>query len=215
MLIFLGYWIFLRWSLFRPRILGHFVCGIKLILFFYSNHHHVLKRQCHEIFDVSFFYSWTSFPQAPEYPIRMVSSFFENSLRYSQGKWKNSAIRKVLIVLFGPFCSRVNILIHFCFQVHFKQSDIVPIICHWCWLPVANIPQVLLIPVSLTPVANLPLVSTPPAVPVAKYRWCNLTCEYPENFQKYWMNLMLFSGAWGKLIQWKKPESKNLVTLSL
>ncbi len=42
-----------------------------------------LKGQCHEIFDFCFF-SWISFPQAPEYTNRAVSNFFENSRRYSQ-----------------------------------------------------------------------------------------------------------------------------------
>jgi hypothetical protein len=44
-----------------------------------------LKGQCHEIFDFWFF-SRISFPQAPEYTIRAVSNFFENSRRYSQLK---------------------------------------------------------------------------------------------------------------------------------
>ncbi len=41
-----------------------------------------LKGQCHEIFDFWFF-SWISFPQAPEYTIRVVTNVFENSRRYS------------------------------------------------------------------------------------------------------------------------------------
>ncbi len=44
-----------------------------------------LKGQCHEIF-CFWFFSWISFPPAPEYPIRTVSNFFENSRRYSQVK---------------------------------------------------------------------------------------------------------------------------------
>ncbi len=44
-----------------------------------------LKGQCHEIFDFWFF-SWISFPQAPEYTFRAVSNFFENLRRYSQLK---------------------------------------------------------------------------------------------------------------------------------
>ncbi len=44
-----------------------------------------LKGQCHEIF-CFWFFSWISFPQAPEYTIRVVSNFFENSRRYSQLK---------------------------------------------------------------------------------------------------------------------------------
>ncbi len=45
----------------------------------------VLKGQCHKIF-CFWFFSWISFPQAPEYTIRAVSNFFENSRRYSQLK---------------------------------------------------------------------------------------------------------------------------------
>ncbi len=44
-----------------------------------------LKGQCHEIFCFWFFW-WISFPPAPEYSIRTVSIFFENSRRYSQVK---------------------------------------------------------------------------------------------------------------------------------
>ena len=46
---------------------------------------HDLKGQCHEIF-CFWFFSWISFPPAPEYPIKTVSNFFENSRRYSQVK---------------------------------------------------------------------------------------------------------------------------------
>jgi hypothetical protein len=42
----------------------------------------LLKGQCQEIF--CFFFSWISFPPAPEFPIRGVSNFFENSRRYTQ-----------------------------------------------------------------------------------------------------------------------------------
>jgi hypothetical protein len=42
----------------------------------------VLKGgQCHQIFDFWFF-SWISFPQAPEHTIRAISNFFKNSRRF-------------------------------------------------------------------------------------------------------------------------------------
>ncbi len=44
-----------------------------------------LKGQCHEIF-CFWFFSWISFPQAPDYTIMVVSNFFDNSRRYSQLK---------------------------------------------------------------------------------------------------------------------------------
>ncbi len=48
------------------------------------------------------------------------------------------------------------------------------------------------------------------------YRWRTLTCEYlREFFEKNWdgPNRMLW--GWGETDSWKKPEAKNLVTLSL
>ncbi len=44
-----------------------------------------LKGQCHEIFCFRFF-SWIIFPQAPDFNIRIILNFFENSRRYSQVK---------------------------------------------------------------------------------------------------------------------------------
>ncbi len=44
-----------------------------------------LKGQCHEIF-CFWFFSWISFPQAPEYSIKTISNFFEKSQRYSPFK---------------------------------------------------------------------------------------------------------------------------------
>ncbi len=40
-----------------------------------------LKGQCHEIFCFRFF-SWITFPQAPENNTRVISNFFKNSGRY-------------------------------------------------------------------------------------------------------------------------------------
>ncbi len=45
----------------------------------------LLKGQCHKIF-CFWFFSCISFPPAPEYPIRTILNFFENSRRYSQVK---------------------------------------------------------------------------------------------------------------------------------
>ncbi len=41
------------------------------------------------------------------------------------------------------------------------------------------------------------------------HRWCNLTCEYLCEFsKKFEMNLMLFPGAWGKVIHEKNLKQK-------
>jgi hypothetical protein len=93
--------------------------------------------------------------------------------------------------------------------------------------PAANLP-----PVSLTSVANLPPVSTTLAKLVAKFAAgvvdtggnlpplslipaAILSCEYLREFSKKFETVLIgYSGAGGKLIH-KKPEAKNLVTLSL
>ncbi len=92
-----------------------------------------LKGQCHEIF-CFWFFSWISFPPAPEYPIRTVSNFFENSRRYSQLKvdhrcrWHRWQMKKIFnqknfINFVGtPLDSRLLIYIYFCLQVHLKVS---------------------------------------------------------------------------------------------
>ncbi len=52
-----------------------------------------LKGQCHEIF-CFWSFSWVSFPPAPQYPIRTVSNFFENSRRCPQVKVTGGKIWK-------------------------------------------------------------------------------------------------------------------------
>ncbi len=48
------------------------------------------------------------------------------------------------------------------------------------------------------------------------YRWSTLTCEYLHEFlKKFKAVLMGYSGAGGETDSWKKPEAKNIVTLSL
>ncbi len=58
-----------------------------------------LKGQCHEIFCFRFF-SWITFPQAPDNNIRIISNFFENSRRYSQAKVLNFGVNDTG----GKFC---------------------------------------------------------------------------------------------------------------
>jgi hypothetical protein len=101
----------------------------------------------------------------------------------TSGKWKKSSIRNVLVILLGYlWVVELNIMnLFFKFTLKCKQSDIVPISCHWCHCKFADsvvdavgkLPLVPLKPVeylpleALIPVANLPPVSTTPAVPVA------------------------------------------------
>ena len=180
-----------------------------------------LKGQCHEIFCVWFF-SWISFPPAPEYPNRTVSNFFENSRRYSQLKsdhrcrWHRWQMKKIFNqknfnnFVGPPMDSRVNIYINFCLQVHLKVSA--------AWYCSHYLP-----PVSLIPVANLPPVSL---IPVAICHWCRwhrqqicrgyhwhrwstFSCKYLREFsKKLGTALMVYSGAWRKLIHEKNQKQK-------
>ncbi len=103
--------------------------------------YHQLKGQCHEIF-CFWFFSWISFPQ---YTIRAVSNFFENSRRYLQIKvdhryqrhrWKN--------------CRRYQRhRRQICHQYQRHRRQILPPVSLVLLIPVANLP-----PVSTTPVAN-------------------------------------------------------------
>ncbi len=89
-----------------------------------------LKGQCHEIF-CFWFFSLISFPPAPEYCIKTVSNFFENSRRYSQLKvchrcrWHRWQMEKIFNqknfnnFVWSPLGSRGNIYINFCLQNHF------------------------------------------------------------------------------------------------
>ncbi len=111
---------------------------------------HCLKGQYHKILDFWFF-SWISFPRAPDYTIRAVSNLFENSRRYTQLKvhhrccWKKSSIRKILIILLGHlWIVELTYLYIFAFKftLRYLQPDIVPI---------TNLPPVSMIPVAICP----------------------------------------------------------------
>ncbi len=104
--------------------------------------------------------------------------------------------------IWSPLGSTGNLYINFCLQVHFQLSaaDIVPIICHRCqwhrcqqhkgkwWL---NLP-----PVSLTPVVHLELRIS------------------QRIFEKIRNDPNVIIRGLGEGDSWKKPEAKNLVTLS-
>ncbi len=144
--------------------------------------------------------------------------------------------------VWSPLGSRVNIYIHFCLQVHFQVSAawycshyLPPVSI----TPVANLPPVSttqgelvakfaagvvdtggkfaavvvdtggnLPPVSLTPAANLPPVSLTPVVHL------DLRIS-PWIFEKTRNDPNAIIRGLGEGDPWKKPEAKNLVTLSL
>ncbi len=92
-----------------------------------------LKGQCHEIF-CFWFFSWVSFPPAPEYSIKTVTNFFENSQWYSQVK------------------------VHHLYQQH-RRKILLPVSLVLL-IPVANLPPVSMIPVANLPlVTTTPVAS--------------------------------------------------------
>ncbi len=112
------------------------------------------------------------------------------------GKWTNIFNQKVFNhFVLTPLDSRVNIYINFCLQVHFKVSA--------AWYCYHYLP-----PVTITPVANLPPVSLTPVVHL------DLRIS-PRLFVKVWNDPNVIFRGLGAGDSWKKPEAKNLVTLSL
>jgi hypothetical protein len=123
---------------------------------------------------------------------------------------KNLQSENFYYFFWTPLGSRVSIWINFFFKfiLSCQQFDN----CFHC-LP----------PVSLTPVANLPPVSTTLAKLVKKFAtgvvdtgWCTLTSEYLCEFlKKFKMVLMEYSGAGGKLIHEKNGSKKSRDTVPL
>ncbi len=133
-----------------------------------------LKAQCHEIF-CFWFFSWISFPPAPEYPIRTVSNFFENLRRYSQVKVHHQYQRH-----------RWQI----CHRCQRHQRQILPPVYLVLMIPAANLP-----PVSTTPAAILPPVSTTPVAICRRYQrhWRQICrrCQWHR-----WQIMGTISGCW-------------------
>ncbi len=166
------------------------------------------------------------------------SSRFATGVNDTGGKWKKSSIRKIVIILFGHLGSRGNIYINFCLQVHFQVSaawycsNYLPPVSTTQWELVAKFAAGVVDTggkfaagvvntggnsppgkfatgvVSLTPVANLPPVLLTPVVHL------DLRTS-PRIFEKIWNDSYVIIRGLGEGDSWKKPEVKNLVTLSL
>ncbi len=134
----------------------------------------VLKGQCHEIFCFRFF-SWITFPEAPDNNIRIISNFFENSRIYSQVKVHHR-------------CQRHRRQI--CHRCQQHRWQILPPVLLVLLTPEANLP-----PVSTIPAANLPPVSTAPVANCHRYQWhrrqiCS-RCHWHR-----WQIMGTISGCW-------------------
>ncbi len=110
----------------------------------------ILKVTVSRDFLLKVFFSWITFPQAPDNHIWIISNIFENSRRYSQVKvhhWCQWHQRQI--------CNR--------YQQH--QRQILPPVSLVLLTPVANLP-----PVSKIPAANLLPVSTTPVANCHRYQ---------------------------------------------
>ncbi len=152
-----------------------FFCNLQWFfdLFFLIEPPLLLKGQCHEIF-CFWFFSWISFPQAPEYTIRAVSNFFENSRRYSQLKVDHRYQRHRWRI-----CHR--------YQWHRWQ------ICHRYQRHRRQILSPVLL-VLLIPAANLPPVSTAPAANCHRYQWHRRQICHRCHWHR-WQTMGIISGC--------------------
>ncbi len=160
----------------------------------------LLKGLCHKIF-CFWFFSWISFPQAPEYTIRAVSNFLENSRRYSQLK------------------------VDHWYQRHRRQ------ICHRCrwhrWQTMGIISGCRYLKVNLKAKMYICVTSTIQRCPnkiinifliedffichrCRWHRWSTLICEYlREFFEKIRNGPNGILWGWGETDWWKKTRSKK------
>ncbi len=164
-------------------------------------------------------------------PSTAISNFFENSRIYSRLKvhhwchWHQWQMEKIIKqknfnnFVCAPLGSRVNININFAFKftLRCQQPDIVPIICHRCqqhkqnWWQ--NLPPVSLIPVANLPPVSLILAAILPPVSLTPVVHLDLRIS-PRIFEKIRNDPNVISRGLGEGDSWKKPEEKNLVTLS-
>jgi hypothetical protein len=174
-------------------------CSVGLLIQIRWHIWKLLKGQCHEIF-CFWIFSSISFPPAPEYPIKTVSNFFENSRRYSQLKvdhwcrWHQWQIChkyqphrwQTMGLISGCRYLKVNLKakMYICVTSTIQRcpNKIIKIflIADFFHLP----------PLSLTPVANLDLRIS------------------PQIFEKIRNGPNGILWGWGETDWWKKPEAK-------
>ncbi len=140
--------------------------AVSVVLGFFKQ----LKGQCHEIFCFLFFFK-NQFPPAPEYTVKTVSNFFENSLRYSQVKVHHQYQRHQWQIFIST--TPAKMVKNFCceYQWHPPAANLPPV----STTPAPNFSTIFasvvdtggkvvndagsnLPPVSMTPAGNLPLV---------------------------------------------------------
>ncbi len=191
----------------------------------------LLKGQCHEIFCLRFF-SWITFPQAPVNNIRIISNFFLKirgdicKSRCTTGVNNTGEIATGVNDTYGKFATGINETSgKFCHQFPlccWHRGQIMGTISG-CWHLKVNLKAKIYTYVSSTTqwwpkktikifliedFSHLPPVSTTPVV--------NLELRIsPWIFEKIRNGFNGILWGWGETDSWKKPEAKNLMTLSL
>ncbi len=173
---------------------------------------------------------------APEYPIRTVSNFFENSRRYSQLKvdhrchWHWWQMKKIFNQKnFTNFVGHLWIVeltyiysFAFKFTLKYLQPDINSIVCHWCRWQRGQICRRCrwyrwqfangIVDTGGKFATGINSTSETGGKICHRcrwYRWSTLSCEYLREFSKKFETvLMVYSGAWGKLIHEKNQKQK-------
>ncbi len=180
-----------------------------------------LKGQCHEIF-FFWFFLWISFPSAPEYPIRTISNFFENSRRYSQVKVHHQCQRHRWPICYrcqrrrwqvatgindtgGKFAAGV-VDTGGKWWEQYQAADTLK----WIWRQ-KFIYMVTLLPkgaqTKLLKFFCLKIFSI--CHRCRWHRWCTLSREYLREFsKKFEKAVLVYSDASGKLIHEKNQKSK-------
>ncbi len=186
------------------------------------------------------FFSWISFPPAPEYPIRTVSNFFENSRRYSQVKvhhrcrWHRWQIMRTISMTPVANCRRYQRhrrQICHRYQRHWRQ------ICRRCrwhrWQIMRTISGCSRLKVNLKAKIYIYVNSTTQRCPNKIIKIFLLEDFFhlppvsltpvvhleprisPRIFKKILNGRNCILRCLGETDSWKKPEVENLVTLSL
>ncbi len=197
------------------------------------------------------FFSWISFPPAPEYPIRTVTNFFENLQRYSQVKvhhryqwhrWQNcrwyqrhrrQILPPVLLVLLPPVSTTPVSNCHryhwhrrqFCFRCQRHGWQIMETISDCRHFQVNLKAKIYIYMLILLPKGVqrklfkffwLKIFSICHCHQCQWHQWCTLSCEYLRKFsKKFETALIVYSGAWGKLIHEKTISRKSRGTVPL
>ncbi len=198
------------WSLCILSSLRHFTVHNLIVIATTAT----LKGQCHKIFASGFFHESSS-PKPPKITLGSFQIFPEicgdihTGVNYTGGKFATG-----INDTGGKFCHRYRWCCWYWWKMMGTISD--------CWHHKVNLKEKTYLYVnSIARSCSKKIIKTLWLKIFfichwcQRHQWCTLSCEYLREFsKKFETALMVYSGAWGKLIH-KKPDIENLMTLSL